>query len=216
MTLDPPPAPVDPFAALKEQGKTFLTPLGCEARCQIRRRTSFGYVLEVCGLCQRHHRVVPVNDETSEWVGDRFEARLHEMQWDRCPTWALRYLSDGPKPVPWAAIQLAGQTGNPDPAAPIWAVQLLYMGTPMRSYVKRSGAIALDWPKVFTLCAWEPETRDALAAIIALGKADSGTSRYAFREVDCERVYNWLLDQDDSLFGGSEQKDTKLVVRSPR
>lgn len=214
-SLDPPERPADPFEPLKTLGRDLLLSLACE-RCQLRRRTSFGWVLEVCGLCARHQRVVPVNDATSQWVGDRFNARLLDLGWDRCPVWALRYLADGPKPVPWASIQLAGQTGNPDPAAPLWAVQLLHLGTPMKSYVKRTGSIAVKWPEVFRALALDDEIRNAVSAALLLGREGGATGRYGYTDDDCARVYEMLLERNDALFGGASQENTRLIVRSPR
>ncbi len=202
----------DPYDALKAEGGDVLRPLKCEAKCSLRKRTSFGWVLEVCGLCLR----LPTN------LTDRFNARLDEAGWDSCPSWALRYLADGPKPVPFASLQLGG-TGEVLPAAPAWAVRLLHLGTPMKSYVKKAGALGILWPKVFDLCARDPETRNALDAVVRLSRQSQMThavnGRHAYNETDCAALYDFLLlatDVAEGVFGGVAQENTRLIVRSPR
>jgi hypothetical protein len=208
----------DPLAALKSAGGDLLRPLGCATKCSLRKRTSFGWVLEVCGLCQRSTE----NGGSPIALSERYNDALDAAGWDACPNWALRYLADGPKPVPWASMQLAGQSGEPSPSAPAWAVRLLHLGTPMKSYAKKHGSVGVLWPKVFDLCGTDTTVRDALDTVVRLSRQAQMThvvnGRHAYNETDCAALYDFLLEIPSAhgVFGGAAQENTRLVVRSPR
>jgi len=189
--------------ALKAEGQSFLQPLLSDygrpdcIRCTIRRRSSFGWVYEPCGLCVK----------TTTPVFARFLARRDEQGWLGMPKWGGKYLAgdaSGPLPAPWVVYQ--SRDGQQEMAAPGWVVRLLLLGNPMKSYVRKTGGIAIQWPKLFYVVARNPEMRAAVDATVIL--ADGGEFKPS--EATCEQLYTFLLELETSVFGGVAQENTQL------
>ncbi len=214
------PTPTDPFAALKSAGGDLLRTLGCATKCSLRKRTSFGWVLEVCGLCAQQTYLdgirCPRDDNPKQTdIMDAFHFRLLAEDWDGCPVWALRYLADGPKPVPFASLQMQGQDGAPSPAAPSWAVRLLHLGTPMKSWVSREKpGPSVAWPKVFEVAARDEEKRKALDAVIRLHTPEVG-GKFSFNDETAALAYDFLKTLGMDVFVPEKQANTRPTENRP-
>lgn len=201
LVLDPPPDPLD---ALKRAGEALLKPLACE-RCALRRRTSFGWVLQPCGLCERG------SDDRAPF-GLRALHAVLAGGWDFVPTWGVRYLTDGPKPVPFVVFE---QQGGQSAACPAWAAKLLVLGTPMKSYTKRERRVGVVWPAVFDALAGDPTLRRALDAVLMLLPQEprNGAAVWQPPPEAAERVYEFLLDHLPDVIGAASAEGTKYMAR---
>lgn len=183
--------------ATKVEGQDFLAPLrGACVRCTIRKRTSFGWVFEPCGLCVK------------QGAYGRFCERMAELDWVPMPKWGAKYLSGdaaGPLPAAWVVFQ--PKDGDSVMSAPGWVVRLLMLGNPMKAYVRSVGGIAVQWPRVFQLAAEDEEMRRAMDACILMSwePASKGEASTAI----AEKLYLFLLELNDSVFGGVAQENTQ-------
>lgn len=185
--------------SLKAEGQAFLEPLkGKCVQCSLRRRSSFGWVFEPCGLCVKATKSAHV----------RFIDRLVDEGWLPMPKWGGKYLAGdakGPLPAPWVVYQPRGGE-EPTMAGPGGVVRLLLLGNPMKGYVRSIGGIAIQWPKLFTAVALDETKRAAVDATVLL--AEDGAFKPS--EAVCASLYTFLLELDDSVFGGVAQENTQL------
>ena len=94
-------------------------------------------------------------------------------------------------------------------SAPGWVVALLMLGNPMKQYVSRVGGIAVQWPRVFQLAAEDEDMRRAMHSVILMAiEAGGGNFKAPAQEV-AEKLYYFLLELNDSVFGGVAQGNTQ-------
>lgn len=208
LVLEPPPPPVDFQAQLREAGKKLLLPLACSSRCSFRRRTSFGWVLQPCGLCERGAD----QESPAPPFGLRAVAHVVQSGWGFVPLWGVRYLSAGPKPVPFVVFQ---QQAGESAATPAWAAKLLVLGTSMKSYTKRERRVGVVWPAVFDALAGDEQLQRALDAVLMLLPQVPSTSGLVWGVPDGAEavVYDFLLEHLPDTIGAASAEGTKYMAR---
>lgn len=147
-------------ASVQQAGKDFLTPLkrGCYA-CSVRRRGTYGWVFEPCGLCDKGSREVPSANQ-------RWTVHVAESDWYALPNWGSTYLAGDVIPAPWAVFIPRGWKPQHVSVAPAYVARLLFLGAHLRKRLRKLGGSAVSWPRVFALIAENEELRRALDATL--------------------------------------------------
>lgn len=139
----------------------FVEAFGC-ARCVRAKRSTYGRVLNLCGVCLRDlNRTLPIERQTETgWV----LLRRPEL---------AGYLTR--TKVPWACVRFATDGTRDAHYAPVWASLLLDAGTQVRN-ARRDLGLSIVWTDVLSHAAETPGFRLPFEAVCALARQGNRTA----------------------------------------